>query len=314
MQIIQNIQEADEIEKFSTQSLLPDQGKTIHGKKSSYSRPRIFHFSNKSKALAAPSMVSLHGIKKSRGVRRDLAVFEEKIKTARDPRDLNAEFRKDTTLSGQSVDTPRVKERIHVNSNSQPTVSGGGNSSMPECLPEAVDGGQAISKLRKADEATECSSQDVLNGTQRNKIGDAPLQPQIKLQPKFATALREENRTFGTALEGLPDAQDSESQDDFVYDTYLRTKPAMVSFQSDGAMDIHQIENVANGKVGILVIAERDEAAWEAYGEEEESDKDWNSEEEDENGMFTNSSKKVGQHELTVNGSGGFLWKRLSRR
>lgn len=274
----------------------------------------MFHLSNKSKIVTAQSMVSIHGVKKSRSSRRELAVFEEKLKTARDLGDLNAEFRKGTDPPVRGITTPQVGEETHANPKTQPAVSLGGDISITECLPKASDGDQAISRLRKVEEFTECPSQAGLHETSKAQYGGTSLQPQMKLQPKPATAIREGNRAFATALEVLPDAQDFESQDDFVYDTYLRTKPAMVGFRSNCPMDIDQMNNLASGKVGILVIAEQDEEAWEAYGEEEESDKDWNSEEEDENGIFNDLSKKVGQNELTVNDSGGFLRKRLSRR
>ena len=293
-QIIQNAQEADQVDKLSTQPIPPDQGKPIHDKKSSSSRPRIFHLSNKSKTVTAQSMVSAHRVKKSRSSRRELAVFEEKLKSARDLRDLNAEVRKGTDPPVRGIATLRGGEETHTNSQAQVAVSLSGDISVTECSPKALDGDQALSRLRKVDEFTECPSQAGLHETPKEQISDTSLQPQMKSQPKPATAVREGNRAFATALEDLPDAQDSESQDDFVYDTYLRTKPAMVGFRSDWPMDIDQLNIVASGKVGILVIAEQDEEAWEAYGEDEESDKDWNSEEEDENGIFSNLSKKVG--------------------
>lgn len=311
VQIVKNAQGADQVEKVS---IPPDQGKIIHAKKSSSSRPRVFHFSNKSKTLNAESMVSMHGVKKSRSGRRDLAVFEEKIKSARDLRDLTAGFRKGTNLSLRSIATLRGGEGIHANLKAQAVVSIGGDSSVTERLPEALDGDHTASKLRKVDEFTERPSRAGLHETQKERISDTRLQPQIKFQPKPATALHEEGWTSPTALEELPNAQDLECQDEYVYDTYLRTKLAMVDLQSDSPMDVDQINMLASGKVGILVIAEQDEEAWEAYGEEEESDKDWNSEEEDENGIFANLTKKLGHYELTMSGSGGFLRKRLSRR
>lgn len=259
MQIIHNAQGATRNESLPTRPVPPNQGRTAHDKKSSKTLPRTFHFSNSSKLSTAQSMLSIHGIRKSRSARPDLAVFEEKIKTARDPRDLDAGFRKSPGPSGRGIGTPWAQEGIHANSDAQPAASVGGD----------------------------------LSGCQKKRISGAPLQAQIKFQPKPATALREEKRPMTTASEDLPDAQDGESQDEYVYDTYLRTKQPLVGFQSDGPMDIDQLEIATDGKVGVLVIAEEDEAAWEAYGDEEESDKDWNSEEEDENGIFTRQRKSA---------------------
>ena len=285
-QIIQNAQGANENEKLATRSVPPEQGKTMHDKKSSSSRLRTFHFSHSSKNLTAQSMASIHGIRKSRSDRRDLAVFEERTKTARDPPDLNAGFRKGTDLSGPGTET-WTEEGIIANPIAQSAVSVGGT-----LLPEASGANRATSRLRKFEEITECPSQaSTLHETKKDQINDAPLQPQVKFQPKPTTTLRQENRPFVTTSEVLPDAPGPENQVDFVYDTYLRTMQPIVGFQPDCPMNIDQFEAIADGKVGILVIAEQDEAAWEAYGEEEESDKDWNSEEEDENGIITNQQR-----------------------
>lgn len=268
-------------------SVIPDHGKIIRDKKSSTSRPRVFHFNNKAKTLTGESMVSIHGVKKSRSGRRDLAVFEEKIKLVGDLRDLNMGFRKGIDRPVRDVATPRSGEGIQMDSKAPVAVSTGGDSSVTECLPKTLDGDQVTARLRKVDESTKCPCEAGLQEIPKERTSDPLLQPQIKVQPKPTTALREENLASPTSLEDLPDAQDSECQDEFVYDTYLRTKPVMVGLQSDCPMDIDQINMLASGKVGILVIAEQDEEAWEAYAaEEEESDKDWNSEEEDENGRY----------------------------
>ena len=69
------------------------------------------------------------------------------------------------------------------------------------------------------------------------------------------------------------DMMDLDSDEgDFVYDTYVR--------QPDTAVSLDEM----NGNIGILVITEEDQEVWESYIEDEDSDKDWNSEEEDENG------------------------------
>lgn len=286
IQTVQNAQKAGNVGKASTRSTPREHGKTLHDKKSSSLRPRVFHFSNKSKTLTTESMSSIYGVKKSRGGRRDLAVFEEKIKLVEDLHDLNGGFRKGADLPARTIATPCSGEEIHIDLKTQTAVSKGGDPSASECLPEALNGIQATSRLRNVDGPTICPSQAGSQEISKERISDPLLQPQIKVQPKPAAALRKEDRASPTTSENLPDAQNLKFQDEFVYDTYLRTKLAMVGLQSDCPMDIDQMNMLTSGKVGILVIAEQDEEAWEAYGEEEESDKDWNSEEEDENGMY----------------------------
>lgn len=320
-QIVQNTQDgtqgaqgADGSEERSTRPVPFEPGKTMRDKKRSSMWPRTFHLSAGSKSLSSHSMVSSHGIRKSRSGRRDLAVFEEKIKTARDLGVLNAEYQKGTDLSGQGTGMSRAAEGNHRNPKAQAVASIGGELLVAECAPEAPGGDKAILRSRKVEEVLERLPQAASDKTHTGTINDAPLQPQIKFQPQPSKARRDENPTGFGALGHLPDAEDPESQDDFVYDTYLRTKQPMVGSQPGCPMDIDQLEGIADGKVGILVIAEQDEAVWEAYAEEEESDKDWNSEEEDENGIFPTPSERLGKNKLMGHGSGGFLWKRLSRR
>lgn len=72
------------------------------------------------------------------------------------------------------------------------------------------------------------------------------------------------------------DAMDINSGDDaeYIVDTYIRV-PASNVIPEDNA----------RSRIGYIVITDEDQELWETYLEEEEdSDKDWNSEEEDENG------------------------------
>jgi len=73
-----------------------------------------------------------------------------------------------------------------------------------------------------------------------------------------------------------------ENEDDYVYDTYVRqaTTHAGHAMPTSGE-DV----DVANRKIGIIVITQEDEKLWETYGVDEGRDEGWDSEDEDENGM-----------------------------
>ena len=77
---------------------------------------------------------------------------------------------------------------------------------------------------------------------------------------------------------------DMDEGEDFVYDTYVRHRhqPNEVQFGDDGF--VGPLNTAAKDKVGILVIEEEDEDAWESFAQEEDSDVDCLSDEEDENG------------------------------
>lgn len=71
-----------------------------------------------------------------------------------------------------------------------------------------------------------------------------------------------------------------ENDEDYIYDTYVR---------SDGpirnAAGLHDLSsNTDQKEFGLLVIEEDDEEAWEEFGEDAESDKEWDTDDEDENG------------------------------
>lgn len=79
-----------------------------------------------------------------------------------------------------------------------------------------------------------------------------------------------------------------DDDDDYVFDTYVRlhSHPTMSANPTEQLIDPVQQYGYTN--MGILIIDEgEDEELWETFGGEIDSDPDWNSEEEDENGILT---------------------------
>ena len=77
---------------------------------------------------------------------------------------------------------------------------------------------------------------------------------------------------------------DDDDDDDYVYDTYVRQIQPIAQTTPDGTLQIDDLMKMNVDSYGVLVITEEDSELWGAYGENDLSDKDWNSEEEDENG------------------------------
>ncbi|KAL9129025.1 MAG: hypothetical protein Q9217_002427 [Psora testacea] len=69
----------------------------------------------------------------------------------------------------------------------------------------------------------------------------------------------------------------------YVYETYVRVASpgGLKSLPIEGPID--PVQDITEGRIGVLVIEEGEEALWETFGVDEESDPEWNSEEEDEN-------------------------------
>lgn len=104
-----------------------------------------------------------------------------------------------------------------------------------------------------------------------------PREPQLKYKPT-APAQRYRNRCDYVKIEvrsaDKGDAiQEKDSDGDYIYDTYVRE----FREQSSGT-------NWPGKSIGVLVFDQETQAEWELL-EEEKSDKDYNSDEEDSNGM-----------------------------
>lgn len=123
--------------------------------------------------------------------------------------------------------------------------------------------------------------------TATKSSGDMSYEPESKIKPKPPKP-RPRKEHLESAESGGDDVADGivgpENEDDFVYDTYVRSSGQVDGIRTD--ISESGLHHVDISKIGILIIAEHDQAVWERFGEEEESDKDWNSEEEDENGRF----------------------------
>ena len=85
-------------------------------------------------------------------------------------------------------------------------------------------------------------------------------------------------------LEMTANLDTGSEEGDYVYDTYIRHLNPSYDVSSNDVNITDPLQYFAGQNYGLLVITEEDEEAWEAYGEDDMSDKDWNSEEEDENG------------------------------
>ena len=106
--------------------------------------------------------------------------------------------------------------------------------------------------------------------------------------------------------EDMPDV-DLDDETEFVLDTYVILNTQQNDLPNSTAQYIDSLQGIENGNVGVLVIEDEEEALWETFGEDQESDREWNSEEEDENGLLTRAHIVSRLTDLT--GSGGLLRK-----
>lgn len=112
------------------------------------------------------------------------------------------------------------------------------------------------------------------------EASDGPDQATINAILQYAA---EEHRLNGANHDDSPhhvydDDKMDESEIDYVYDTFVRHESTKLSSTMD--------TTAASGEgIGYLVIDEEDREYWEGFGEDDdESEQDWDSEQDDENG------------------------------
>jgi hypothetical protein len=142
----------------------------------------------------------------------------------------------------------------------------------------AVNAGQKL-----PDTGTECKHQGMANELHAfaEQVVASEAKPKITALPKLSATRSRELHKQSLARNGIKATDhdgdaDMDEEADYVYDTYvLAPSSGIGAVQVDGGEDM--------GNVGYLVIADEDQDVWETYLEDEPSDKDSNSDEDDEN-------------------------------
>ena len=116
-----------------------------------------------------------------------------------------------------------------------------------------------------------------LSGSGQLKIKPKPPKPR---QPRA-----EKSTVDGSGDNIMTDAINFDDDGDYVLDTYVRSDARPFEFSEPPNSHCDSLHGTDHDNIGILVIEDEEEALWEAFAEDEESDTEWNSEEEDENGL-----------------------------
>ncbi|MCJ1423244.1 hypothetical protein MMC29_001126 [Sticta canariensis] len=262
-------------------------------------RPRTFHLSS-SLASSSTPVTSISGTLKLKKHRKHLAVFMERTK--RVPQDQDT-LRRTTIAHSRLAQTGDEKQRgddLASGSRGIPitgSIDKEGRFDGSIKLAETVvnpstralnfnqSSGEGDLDAKIAEQLHQTVSHQSLISMQCPEATCYEPQPKIKPKPPKPRHMVKNLESGGSGGNDFADGMISpENEDDFVYDTYVRSlgQPAGIAIDISEPYD-DESHLVDNSKIGILVIPEHDQAIWETFGEEEESDKDWNSEEEDEN-------------------------------
>ena len=92
----------------------------------------------------------------------------------------------------------------------------------------------------------------------------------------------------------MPDFGDPDEDAEYVLDAYVRLDLQSANAQDSMKYSAESLQAVGHDNIGVLVIEDFEEALWDTFGEGSDNDPDWNSDEEDENGLQSSSFKRNG--------------------
>ena len=282
-------------------------------------RPRTFHLSS-SLASSSTPVTSISGTLKLKKHRKNLAVFMERTKRVLQDQDTlrrttiaNSRLAQtgDETQPGDDLASGSRGFLITSSIDKEGRIDGSIKLAETVVNPStrALDfnrpSGEGDLDAKIAEQLHQIVSHQSLMSIQHPGAMCYEPQPKIKPKPPKPRPMVKNLESGGSGGDDFADGLISpENEEDFVYDTYVRSlgQPAGIATDIPAPYD-DEPNLVDNSKIGILVIPEHDQAMWETFGEEEESDKDWNSEEEDENGMCLARSDAIHELREVANGT-----------
>ena len=288
------------VSNLSRRSQIPSSPRKLRGE------PRAFYLSRKSSPLL-PKLSSPQGVHKSRHRKpKALAVFVE----TQIAKFTSASFRNTETPRTQIADPEAYRPRKRPNKSKAEATWREANWKQPMSSPASVQASRESERdtLQLAEELQQYSIQEIRRTMEKSQNIDMKASQAaisvvgttkgLKFQPKpppirrlfpnyDLDGLHTESASKTASTQGQEaDGDDDGDDDDYVYDTYVRHIQPTAQTVNDGTLQIDSLMEIDVDSYGVLVITEEDSELWQAYGEDDVSDKDWNSEEEDENGVF----------------------------
>ena len=267
-------------------------------------KPRNFHLSKDVLPRILPYAVSKRRAHTQRNLRKDdLAMFIEKRQEASPSEHANkntaaklgASTQQDIDSDKSATDSVSSRKRPGVTAEERKwRATNWGRVVEPKLHAEtATESAQTIKPLKNWDiaspELAEQLQQIAVDEILSEEARAAPENGRIQLKSQPKPPKPRQTKAQGAVDAGVIDVDMTDSnvlEDDSMYvvDTYIRST-AQPTTTEDSEMNVDPLRGLEQGNVGILVIDEDEEELWEMYGEIPDSDPEWNSEEEDENGL-----------------------------
>lgn len=299
----------------------PSKASQLNHKKSSPSKPkpqpRQFHLSARTFSIFPAYPEPKVSFLKRKQRRNDLPVFVEKSRLARSARDTlpkllevsrdPAHIKGSENHSAGSTYCSRIALKAR-----QSNVESSGADFTRNTSSLAMESNEEYSQnsIMLAWKLQELATKESSSPTLDLRGSLTPLQPKIKPKPPRPRSTDIEIKSVDLGGDQImADAIEIESEEDYVYDTYVLSSGQVVSkLKGIAEPMISEVGNVDNNRIGILVIEDADQEIWETFAAEEESDKEWNSDGEDENGML-GYTVQFAETSLLMTSSRGFLWQ-----
>lgn len=273
--------------------------------------PRRFHLTKSASSLSLRHQTPSSGIQKHKKSRRnDLAVFVEKSKERlrpKTPRDNSAiTSQRQSQIISDSMPTPAEVHPEEDRPRRRPNATTAerrwrtenwGDTTLTTAPREPPPReGRTIhepsnnwdySSVVLAEQLQQVALQEsgYMNWSSVT-TGNVLSSPNAKVKPKappprYRDRHGQTNVDLDTDLVAETDAGDDT---EYIYDTFVRQ--VAPSSHAVPTTSTDPLQGLNPGNFGILIVDEKYEKLWETYGEDDDSDKDWNSEDEDENGKF----------------------------
>ena len=268
------------------------------------SKARKFHLIRSPSSMLSPYLAPKTIAQKHRNRRKkDLAVFAENPEILRraklsgdafrhdsaEPRDIDIGNGKDTLRLEQPRKKPNAtaaERKWRTETWAKPPKTNAFNGNLTRTAESINEPSNQwnYESTRLAEQLQEVALEEIHTGDERAKGLSGSGQLKIKPKPPKPRQLWTESLdVVGSGKDLTMNAVNLDNDGDYVLDTYVRSsaQPADTYYDS-----LHDIDR---SNIGILIIEdEEEEGFWEDFAEDRQSDPEWNSEEEDENGLSTN--------------------------
>ena len=270
-------------------------------------KARKFHLIKDPSPITSPFLVpktiaQKHRIKR----RRDLAVFTERPDTIRKAKS-SSDVSRQNSRDPRHVDNTKEEDISHFEKpRRRPNATAAERKWRNETWANASKLNGVIENLTKtAEDVNEPSSRwnyesirlaEQLQAVALEEIHakeecakESSCSKTLKVKPKPPKPRQpnaEKLGINGSEDEIVTDAISLDDDADYILDTYVRSSAQPFEITGPATSPHDSLHGIDHGKIGVLVIEDEDEEAlWETFAKDQESDLEWNSEEEDENGL-----------------------------